>query len=97
MPRRKPSSYTVACSGLSNWTVPQEAEFLRRYDAFRNHLNLIVDMPDRLSDLLFRFLHQNAGVLSRSRREKEFAALTDGEGRARIEAIYQEAFAEDHC
>ena len=32
--------------------LSQVAEFLRRYDAFRNDLNLIVDIPDRLSDLL---------------------------------------------
>lgn len=76
--------------------LPQEAEFLRRYDAFRNDLNLIVDMPDRLSDLLFRFLHQNAGTLSRRGRDREFATLTDDEV-ARIEAIYREAFAEDNC
>ena len=76
--------------------LPQEATFLRRYDAFRNHLNLIVDMPDRLSDLLFRFLHQNGGTLSRRRREREFAALTDDEVGC-IEAIYREEFAGDHC
>ena len=74
--------------------LPQEAGFLRRYDAFRNDLNLIVDMPDRLSDLLFRFLHQNGGTLSRRGRESEFALLTDDEV-ARIETIYREAFAGD--
>ena len=82
------------------WTIeldlPQEATFLRRYDAFRNHLNLILDMPVRLSDLLFRFLHQNGGTLSHRRREREFAALTDDEV-GRIEAIYREEFAGDHC
>ena len=67
-----------------------------RYDAFRNDLNLIIDMPDRPSDLLFRFLHQNAGALTRSRREREFATLTDGEA-ARIEGIYREEFTWDHC
>ena len=75
--------------------LPQEAAILRRYDAFRNDLNLIVDMPERLSDLLFRFLHQNGGTLSRRRREREFAALTVDEV-ARIEAIYREEFAGDH-
>ena len=76
--------------------LPHEVAFLRRYDAFRSHLNLIVDMPNRLSDLLFRFLHQNGGTLSRRRREGEFAALTDDEVR-HIEAIYREEFAGDHC
>jgi len=51
-------------------------------------------MPNRLSDLLFRFLHQNGGTLSRRRREKEFAALTDDEVQ-RVEAIYREEFADD--
>lgn len=74
--------------------LPDEAGFLKRYDAFRNELNLIVDMPERLSDLLFRFLHQNGGTLSRRAREKEFAALTDEEA-ARVEAIYREVFADD--
>ncbi len=73
--------------------LPDEAGFLKRYDAFRNELNLIVDMPERLSDLLFWFLHQNGGSLSRRAREKEFAALTDEEA-ARIEAIYREVFAD---
>ena len=74
--------------------LPQEAGFLNRYDAFRNGLNLTVDMPDRLSDLLFRFLHQNGGRLSHRGRKNEFVALTDDEV-ARIEAIYQKVFAGD--
>ena len=59
--------------------LPEEAGFLKRYDAFRNELNLIVDMPERLSDLLFRFLHQNGGTLCRRARGREFTALTDEE------------------
>ena len=73
--------------------LPDEAGFLKRYDAFRNALNLIVDMPERLSDLLFRFLRQNGGTLSRRAREREFAALTDEES-GRIETIYREVFAD---
>lgn len=72
--------------------LPEEAEFLKQYDAFRSRLNLMVDMPDRLSDLLFRFLHQNGGRLSRRDREKEFAALS-GDEVNHIEAIYREVFA----
>jgi len=71
--------------------LPEEIEFLRRYDAFRTRLALLVDMPDRLSDLLFRFLRQNEGRLSDRARENEFAALTDDEAR-RIEDIYAEIF-----
>ncbi len=75
--------------------IPQEAEFLKRYDAFRNDLKLIVDMPDRLSDLLFRCIHQNAGTLSRRRREREFAELTEDEV-SHIEEIYREEFIGDN-
>ncbi len=57
-------------------------------------VNLIVDMPDRLSDLLFRVLQQNGGRLSRRGRQNEFTALTDDEV-ARVEAIYLEVFSGD--
>ena len=48
-------------------------------------------MPERLSDLLFRFLRRNGGSLSRRGREKEFSALTNDEA-TRIETIYHEVF-----
>jgi hypothetical protein len=72
--------------------LPAEAGFLKAYDAFRHGVADIVDMPDRLINLLFRFLHQNGGVLSNRGREREFAALTNEEV-ARIEAKYAGAFA----
>ena len=71
--------------------LPEEAAFLKRHEGFRAALSLLVDMPERLSDLLFRCLHQNGGRLSRRRREREFAALTDNEVE-RIEAVYRENF-----
>ena len=48
-------------------------------------------MPDRLVDLLIRFLTQNNGRLSKRAREKEFEKLTDIEIRA-IEKKYTEFF-----
>lgn len=71
--------------------LPNEADFLRRYDRFTRHLQSIADMPDRTADLLFRFLHQNAGRLSRRAREREFKMLTDEETEE-IERLYDEAF-----
>ena len=49
---------------------------------FATALKTIVDMPDRTIDLLFRFLHQNGGQLSKHAREQEFAQLTDAEAAA---------------
>ncbi|HEY7905556.1 MAG TPA: Fic family protein [Wenzhouxiangella sp.] len=71
--------------------LPQEADFLCRYDAFRTQVQSIIDMPERTLDLLFRFLQQNSGQFSKRAREKEFEALTDTEA-AHIEALYQQAF-----
>jgi Fic family protein len=71
--------------------LPQEADFLRRYDAFRSRVQEYIDMPERTLDLLFRFLQQNGGEFSKRARDKEFSALTDKEV-ADIESFYQEAF-----
>jgi hypothetical protein len=72
--------------------LPAETRFLRRYDEYRRRVEDLVDMPERTIDLLFRFLRQNGGTLSRRARDKEFAALADEEVR-KIETIYHEAFA----
>jgi hypothetical protein len=69
--------------------LPYETEFLRRYDRFRAGVETIVDMPNRTIDLLFHFLNQNSGTLSRRAREREFVKLTDDET-TQIEKIYAE-------
>jgi hypothetical protein len=69
--------------------LPYETAFLRNYDAFRSHVEAIVDMPDRTIDLLFCFLQQNGGTLSRRARTNEFKTLTDDEA-ARIEHVFAE-------
>lgn len=71
--------------------IPDEARFLQRHDAFRRQLLDIVDMPDRTTELLFSFLHQNHGTLSKRARSREFAKLTQKEVE-RIEAIYADLF-----
>ncbi|WP_269285319.1 hypothetical protein [Sinorhizobium psoraleae] len=69
--------------------LPAETAFLGAYDAFKGRVQGLVDMPDRLLDLLFRFLRQNGGRLSKRAREREFAGLTDKEA-AQIEAMFAE-------
>jgi hypothetical protein len=71
--------------------LPRETEFLARYDQFRTHIQGIADMPDRTVDLLFRFLHQNRGQLSKRAREQEFARMTEAEVLA-AEAAYEACF-----
>jgi hypothetical protein len=74
--------------------LPQEADFLRRYDEFCNQVQTIADMPDSLMDLLFRFLQQNDGRLSQRARTKEFSALSEEEV-VKVEKIYEEGFRSD--
>ena len=74
--------------------LPAETRFLQRYDEFRQQVESFLDMPERLIDLLFRFLHQGSGRLSQSARSREFKELTDEEV-TRIEAIYRELFETD--
>ena len=71
--------------------LPQETDYLRRYDAVRTQIETILDMPDRTIDLLFRMLRQNQGRLSQRAREKAFAKLTPDEI-TWIEAAYAGAF-----
>ena len=71
--------------------LPGEAAILKRHDEFRWELILMIDMLERLYDLLFQFLPRNAGTLSHRGQEKEFAVLTDDEV-ARIETINREVF-----
>ena len=71
--------------------LPEEAAFLERYDLFKTRVEAFVEMPASMVDLLFNFLKQNGGALSKRTREKEFAELTDDET-AQLEAIYLELF-----
>jgi hypothetical protein len=71
--------------------LPDEVGYLEAYDRFSNQVLQIVDMPNRLVDLLHRFLSQNKGTLSKRARAGEFELLTDDEALA-IENAYSSAF-----
>ena len=74
-----------------NKTLPDEVEYLKKYDLLNEFIKNYIDMPDKLVDLLIRFLDQNAGKLSKRAREKEFEKLTLREIQA-IERKYEEIF-----
>ncbi len=71
--------------------LPQEADFLQRYDQFKARVESYIEMPDGTINLLFSFLKQNDGRLSSRALNKEFKALEEGEVRY-IEEAYAEAF-----
>lgn len=72
-------------------TLPEEVEYLRKYDLLNEFIKNYLDMPDRFVDLLIRFLSQNDGKLAKRKRTKEFEELTDKEIQA-IEEKYLEVF-----
>lgn len=72
-------------------TLPDEVEYLRRYDQARQRIGAFIEMPDATFDLMMGFLRQNGGIFSQRARSKEFAELTEEE-MAAIESIYRELF-----
>jgi len=74
-----------------NKTVPDEVKYLIKYDLLNEFIKNYIDMPDKLVDLLIRFLNQNTGKLSKRAKEREFKKLTDREIQA-IEEKYAEIF-----
>jgi len=74
-----------------NVTLPEEVDYLGKYDQVNTFIKNYLDMPDRMVDLLIRFLHQNDGHFSKRAMSKEFAELTEAERQA-IEAKYHDIF-----
>lgn len=74
--------------------IPNEIEYLNRYDDFKRFLDNKYEMPDNMVALLVRFLEQNNGKLSKRARTKEFEALADGEVEE-IEHKFDEIFANE--
>lgn len=74
-----------------NKTLPEEVDYLTKYDLLNDFIKNYIDMPDKLVDLLIRFLNQSNGKLSKRACGKEFAALTEKEVRV-IENKYDEIF-----
>ncbi|MNP95795.1 Fic/DOC family protein [compost metagenome] len=68
--------------------IPQEVDYLQKYDEMKSYLDDIFQMPDKTVALLIRFLDQNNGKLSKRALEKEFSVLTEKEVKE-IEEHYQ--------
>lgn len=58
--------------------MPEELQFIQRYDEVKRALQNIVDMPDKDLNLMITFLHQNKGTVPKRRRER-FPKLSDEE------------------
>ncbi len=56
-----------------------ELQFLQDYDAAKEQIKEIVDMPDQQIDLFIRCIRQNGGKLSSRKRQQYFSMLSDDE------------------
>lgn len=72
-------------------SLPQEVDYLTRYDRFVTQIKAMLELPDARLNLLLKFLQQNAGRLSKRALEKEFAKLTPEEVE-QIEQLYANEF-----
>ncbi|MEA5028028.1 MAG: Fic family protein [Sphaerochaeta associata] len=73
--------------------IPEEAHFLVRYDTFRKTVQDGIEIPDTTVFLLYNFLSQNGGKLSKRAQEKEFHALSQTQIE-RFEQLYERLFIE---
>jgi len=71
--------------------IPQEVNYLLKYDEFKHFIDNEYEMPDKMVATLVRFLEQNNGILSKRALQKEFTALQEDEVIA-IQQTYQSIF-----
>ncbi|HZL12045.1 MAG TPA: Fic family protein [Prolixibacteraceae bacterium] len=74
-----------------NRIIPEEVNYIYKYDEFKRFIDDQFEMPDKLVSMLVRFLEQNGGTLSKRARAKEFPGLKDDEAE-KIESAFQEIF-----
>lgn len=60
-------------------TIPEEVNYLEKYDLMKQYLDNNFEMPDKTVALLVRFLEQGNGKLSERAKSKEFQALNQDE------------------
>lgn len=59
--------------------LPEEVEYLKKFEIMKKFINIIFGMPDNLSELLINFLNQNNGKLSNRAKRNEFKNLGEKE------------------
>lgn len=74
-----------------NRIIPEEINYLEKYDRLTNAINSFINLPDTRVDLLIKLLDQNNGKLSKRKRQKDFEELSEKEIFT-IEEYYAEIF-----
>ena len=55
--------------------IPQEVDYLIKYEIFKSYIDEVYEMPDDMISLLVRFLEQGNGKLSKRALKQEFSKL----------------------
>lgn len=71
--------------------IPEELDYLEKYDRINKFINDQVALPNHKVDLLIKFLLQNKGKLSKKKRGKHFEELQENEIDM-IENVFQDIF-----
>ena len=71
--------------------IPEEIEYLEKYDLLTNVINSLATLPDTKVDLMIKYLYQNNGKLSKRKKQNDFDELTEKEITI-IEENYNEIF-----
>ena len=74
--------------------IPNEVEYLKKFDAFKRFIDNRYEMPDNMISLLVGFLEQGNGKLSNRATSNEFNKLTEDEISS-IEKQFQSVFLEN--
>lgn len=74
-----------------NRIIPEELDYLEKYDRLTNAINSIITLPDTRVDLLIKLLNQNKGKLSKIKKQKDFEELSEKEI-SMIEEYYVDIF-----
>ena len=74
-----------------NRIIPNEVNYILKYDEFKRFIDDKFEMPDKLVATLVRFLEQNSGILSKRALTKEFSILAGAEV-IEIENIFKQIF-----
>ena len=59
------------------FSLPAELEFLQKFDTLKQVISAEIDLPDRIMSLFIQFCAQNAGKISRAKRDQYFSILDD--------------------
>lgn len=88
----KQAEYLYACvQDTIDHVIPEELDYLRRYDQMTAAINEIVSLPDHKVDLMIKMLRQNHGMLSKNKKAKFFDELSNKDVET-IERRYQQEF-----